>query len=518
MSNIPPELIFDILLQLQLPTLFAPFYWRLLPHIYFKLPFDNDETLGTATIIGCLIQSKGPVKYTTGIVGYANGLVCIQIHNYIDGDIALWNPSIQKLKKIPLITHEPHAQPSPKYGFGYDSTNDDYKLVGIIRKPANEYGYVTVSYEILTLDLASEKYREFSIPVDRIDNIERSGPDLDVLGDHMCIRVNRFMSRSEAWIMKEYGGTESWSLLYSIDMGPVCKPREYQSFKPLVFSKNGEVFLLKKDCKGCSLVWKVSASMTMWATPMAWFSSPTISMGFLCGTRQKSKKIPYTAFEPPWSHKEIWIAVLNGALSWLIFSDDLDESPVTILTLDLASQKYRDFPSQRIGLTFTIFCRSWKSRSDAWIMKEYEGDRIFGAFFILLPCWDLGILLSLGCPTCKPLVFSKKGEMVSFEGGMPKLLGYIYLLDNEYQNKILIIDPASEKYHEFPIPVDLDVMEGHLCISVYNFIKSRREAWVMKEYGVTKFWSLLYSIDELGLGAYRSKPWAGSFEGGLRRF
>ncbi|XP_034199602.1 F-box/kelch-repeat protein At3g23880-like [Prunus dulcis] len=431
MSNIPPELIFDILLQLQLKDLIrytcVSKAWHAFihnqdfikahlkrsiktnstrtilleapPSYLFSLPFDNDETLGTATIIGCLIQSKGPVKYTTGIVGYANGLVCIQIHNYIDGDIALWNPSIQKLKKIPLITHEPHAQPSPKYGFGYDSTNDDYKLVGIIRKPANEYGYVT----ILTLDLASEKYREFSIPVDRIDNIERSGPDLDVLGDHMCIRVNRFMCRSEAWIMKEYGGTESWSLLYSIDMGPVSKPRKYQSFKPLVFSKNGEVFLLKKDCKGCSLVWKLDhggEDVTV---------SYEVSVHCLkANSWKRIQNVPYCGSSLYLNDN----VVLNGALSWLM---------------------------------------------------------------------------------------SKQ-------------------LDNEYQNKILIIDPASEKYHEFPIPVDLDFMEGHLCISVYNFIKSRREAWVMKEYGVTEFWSLLYSIDELGLGAYRSKPWAGSFEGGLRRF
>ncbi|CAL8073616.1 unnamed protein product [Prunus armeniaca] len=223
-----------------------------------------------------------------------------------------------------------------------------------------------------------------------------------------------------------------------------------------------------------------------------------------------------------------------------------------------------------------ICVHDFRSRSDAWIMKEYEGDRIFGAFFILLPCWDLGILLSLGCLTYATFGVFKERRNGSFEGGMPKLLGYIYLLDhggedvavsyevsvyslkanswkriqnvpccgsslylnnnvvlngalsskqldNEYQNKILIIDPASEKYHEFPIPVNLDVMENHQCISVYNFIKSQRDAWVMKEYGVTESWSLLYSIDELGLGAYRSKPWAvskngkGSFEGGVRR-
>ncbi|CAB4292172.1 unnamed protein product [Prunus armeniaca] len=209
--------------------------------------------------------------------------------------------------------------------------------------------------------------------------------------------------------------------------------------------------------------------------------------------------------------------------------------------------------------------RCSRSRSDAWIMKEYEGDRIFGAFFILLPCWDLGILLSLGCLTYATFGVFKERRNVGIRkldhGGEDVTVSYevsvyslkanswkriqnvpccgssLYLndnvvlngalsskqLDNEYQNKILIIDPASEKYHEFPIPVNLDVMENHQCISVYNFIKSQRDAWVMKEYGVTESWSLLYSIDELGLGAYRSKPWAvskngkGSFEGGVRR-
>ncbi|XP_008224441.1 PREDICTED: F-box/kelch-repeat protein At3g06240-like [Prunus mume] len=194
-----------------------------------------------------------PSKYSWDIVGYANGLVCVR--NYTDGGIALWNPSIQKLKKIP----EPHAQPpSPElelhnYGFGYDSTNDDYKLVQIVEManendifvshqvsvyslkanswkriqdiPSSGYGYPVGFFDIVfvngalgwlmwvelldpqciivTLDLESEKYRAFPIPVDRVDIRDRYTPYLKILGDYLCICLNLW-SGWDFWIMKEW--------------------------------------------------------------------------------------------------------------------------------------------------------------------------------------------------------------------------------------------------------------------------------------------------------------------------
>ncbi|VVA33424.1 PREDICTED: F-box [Prunus dulcis] len=308
------------------------------PSYFFSLPFDNDEKLGTATVVRFSIPSKDPVRETTVTVGHANGLVCIR--NSIDEDmsyIALWNPSIQKLKKIPTRTHEPRAQPSLKsemlniYGFGYDSTNDDYKIVGIIRKPANEYevsvyslkanswkriqnmpcsGFSLESYSMVfskgalswlmwkkfhhehqymivgvTLDLASEKYQEFPIPMDRIDEIETSMLELDVLGDYLCFCVNRFMNRCEAWIMKEYGVTESWSLLYSIDM--LYYTLEFQTYKPLVFSKNGKTVLLKmsKNFKSDSLVWydlEKKSFKQVEISGLPGLFKPTICWGSLC--------------------------------------------------------------------------------------------------------------------------------------------------------------------------------------------------------------------------------------------
>ncbi|XP_007224136.2 F-box protein CPR30 [Prunus persica] len=237
-----------------------------------SLPFDSDETLGKSKVVHPMPPWKHGGRYTL-ILGYSIGLLFICNYD-LNKDFTLWNPSIQKLKKLPFTTLEPHPSPGLEIsrshitnGFGYDSANDDYKLLGILElansddvivssqvhvyslkshswkriqnTPCDGYSFSEDSdsivflngalswlmskesddadkYMIVTLDLASEKCREFPIPVDRI-NIDISSLDLEVLGDYLCISVNCFWCRSEAWIMKEYGVTESWSLPYSIE-------------------------------------------------------------------------------------------------------------------------------------------------------------------------------------------------------------------------------------------------------------------------------------------------------------
>lgn len=219
-------------------------------------------------------------------------MVCIR--NGIRGDLALWNPSIQKFKKIPLPTFEIEQRPSsfeviPEYGFGYDSANHDYKILAIVdfngRDDATVSSQVSIyslkfnswkripklpcdgfyvqtgdvvflngamnclmrksdsdenRCKIVALDLASEKYMEFGTPVGDEDDIFMM--NLFVLGGSLCICVHQFWPKCDVWIMKEYGVTKSWSLLYSIEN--VSMPYANRYFKPLAFSKKGEMVVL----------------------------------------------------------------------------------------------------------------------------------------------------------------------------------------------------------------------------------------------------------------------------------
>ncbi|BFG13985.1 hypothetical protein CerSpe_002590 [Prunus speciosa] len=255
------------------------------PSGFFSLTFSNNDTIGAA------VRTEQPFKYAdnyTHILGNSvHGLVCIR--NYVDWEIALWNPSIQKLKKIPFPTFEtPRFERLAYYGFGYDSVHDDYKVVGIVdcyteSRQVHIYSLKSNSWEriqnmpcnhldfhsdyivffngalnwlmhpvldetphiIQTLNLASEEYCQFSTPVvlDDMYNMHTPTLSLEVLGGCLCLCVDRFGAAHDVWVMKEYGMTESWTLLFSIEPEAVLWVHVH-SFKPLVLSKNGEMVLL----------------------------------------------------------------------------------------------------------------------------------------------------------------------------------------------------------------------------------------------------------------------------------
>ncbi|KAM2263905.1 hypothetical protein ACFXTI_040139 [Malus domestica] len=93
---------------------------------------------------------------------------------------------------------------------------------------------------ILTLDLATEKYQEFDTPVDKDYSTVM---ELEVLGGSLCVSVHDWDTGNDVWIMKDFGGP--WTLLYSIKKETMTWLLNY--CPPLVFAKNGEMVLLKKD-------------------------------------------------------------------------------------------------------------------------------------------------------------------------------------------------------------------------------------------------------------------------------
>ncbi|KAL6137497.1 hypothetical protein ACLB2K_062789 [Fragaria x ananassa] len=61
------------------------------------------------------------------LVGACNGLVCVSHSGTVDSnDIMLWNPCTRDSKVLPK---PPRVHYLSFYGFGYDSANDDYKVI-----------------------------------------------------------------------------------------------------------------------------------------------------------------------------------------------------------------------------------------------------------------------------------------------------------------------------------------------------------------------------------------------------
>ncbi|GLT54133.1 hypothetical protein SLA2020_273580 [Shorea laevis] len=98
-------------------------------------------------------------------------------------------------------------------------------------------------HSLLAFDLATEKFRDYTIPVlpDRFSDL-----DLAVLKGCICLyESGRNLKDSNVWVMKEYGVVSSWTLLCTIVKGAVpwsicCRP--------LTYSKDGKEVLLERDC------------------------------------------------------------------------------------------------------------------------------------------------------------------------------------------------------------------------------------------------------------------------------
>ncbi|KAM1139906.1 hypothetical protein ACFX19_040746 [Malus domestica] len=216
---------------------------------YFSSAVNGSETF--RTVVKIERPLKSPERYQK--LGCSiHGVVCIC--NCLRMNVALWNPSIQKFKMIPLPAIE-QQQPSSdlhiSLGFGIKNLpRNDFSTLNVY-DTALEFSNGALCwlmpnrldmyrFIILTLDLATEKYREFDTPVDEDYSTVM---ELEVLGGSLCVSVHDWDTGNDVWIMKDFGGP--WTLLYSIKKETMTWLLNY--CPPLVFAKNGEMVLLKKD-------------------------------------------------------------------------------------------------------------------------------------------------------------------------------------------------------------------------------------------------------------------------------
>ncbi|XP_047339504.1 F-box protein CPR1-like [Impatiens glandulifera] len=232
--------------------------------------------------------------YDGGILlcGSCDGLLCLSNAISIN-TVLLWNPSTRKSIKLPY----PFVDFRDKYDivynciyrFGYDNTNDDYKVVRIVFISNIFRVGICTDYElnvyslksnlwhtesfgdsivsgalhwissvesdtekkilIVAFDLGTEKYRVIPPP-------EFVGPhfrlNLDNLGGCLSLSCHYESSFVDVFLLKEYGReNEYWSKLITIS--PTNHFISFHTVKPIIYSKCGKKVLLNIDF--LSFIW-----------------------------------------------------------------------------------------------------------------------------------------------------------------------------------------------------------------------------------------------------------------------
>ncbi|XP_042508940.1 F-box protein CPR1-like isoform X2 [Macadamia integrifolia] len=255
---------------------------------------------------------KNP-RMTTRVLGSCNGLLCI---SNSDEEILLWNPSIRRHHEVPFTPIEFPVRLLRSdlrhmfYGFGYDPTTDDYKLIRVVEFYDDDdypyscdsevkvyslctnswrrildmpyyltchcyYGVLanyalhwvamrktgpdTTSSFIVSFELRDEEYREVPLPDYVGDGFYMN---LGVLGGQLCLL--RIFSKVgvEVWVMKDYGVRDSWVKQSSLEQSAVIWP--FCCIRPICYTKNGEVILDKYTADKAPLILYDPRSRSVW--------------------------------------------------------------------------------------------------------------------------------------------------------------------------------------------------------------------------------------------------------------
>ncbi|XP_071708383.1 F-box/kelch-repeat protein At3g06240-like [Rutidosis leptorrhynchoides] len=175
------------------------------------------------------------------MIGSSNGLVCI--YQQFDGQLLVANPSTREVKKLPEL----RLDISECWGFGYDSSTKDYKIiVGFWRLKTTCFNLLSlktniwevirdVKYEpimsvrgvlldgsihwlminknnskkvILSFDLSREEFIEISLP----DECDQYNMRLGVIKQCLCIfSLSPYSRKPEMkWVLKKYNAKKFW--------------------------------------------------------------------------------------------------------------------------------------------------------------------------------------------------------------------------------------------------------------------------------------------------------------------
>ncbi|THG00569.1 F-box/kelch-repeat protein At3g23880-like [Camellia sinensis] len=259
--------------------------WR----IIIRYPFHKLKSCSLDSFFdgpyGYAVNLNYPLKtlrLDARIGGSCDGLICVYFVENYDDIIYIRNPAIGKHKILPSFGKGFIL--SISYGVGYDSPNDDCKVVRINnfndslevkiyslrtdswRKiqdfPSNIIGFHSMdsgklvngslnwvgintsdhSWVVTALDLVEETYREIPQP-----NYGKEFSRLLVwaLKVNLCVVCEDTFTFCNVWVVNEYGKKESWTKLVSMTYVPQQRPVLWS--EPLWYFKDGEILV---NCGG----------------------------------------------------------------------------------------------------------------------------------------------------------------------------------------------------------------------------------------------------------------------------
>ncbi|XP_058211730.1 F-box protein CPR1-like [Rhododendron vialii] len=174
------------------------------------------------------------------IWGSCNGVLLVDIN----GELSLWNPSIRMYQKIP---RPKFTRCSIMYALGYDSINDDFKVVAAVQAvpPTSDVVHVFSSKlsswkSIGDFGYSCRLYGRGSVLNGAPHWFASGSTDIDVCYFHIaCFDV------MEEKFKEEYGVKESWTKLFVVSNVPPNVPGEpfFEFCTLLCFTKDGEFVL-----------------------------------------------------------------------------------------------------------------------------------------------------------------------------------------------------------------------------------------------------------------------------------
>ncbi|XP_043721154.1 F-box protein CPR1-like [Telopea speciosissima] len=185
---------------------------------------------------------KSPIGYR--ILASCHGLLCMFDDDGVVSDFRkeevydtfLWNPSTRTHKKLPFTLVEfpinSYYAHVTAYGFGYDPTTDDYKVIRVLQFYPPDGFFDDTKYIV-------SEVKEVPLPHFVDDKFHMT---IGVLGGQLSILCNFSEVCVELWVMKDYGVKDSWEKQFSIEQPSVLGYFD-ECIRPICYSKKGEVLL-----------------------------------------------------------------------------------------------------------------------------------------------------------------------------------------------------------------------------------------------------------------------------------